>query len=290
MDPSLPSILILTRNEEGNIADCLRAASFSDDIVVLDSCSTDRTMEIARSFPHVRVFNRPFDTEHRQRNHALQAIEYKHPWVYVCDADERITPELAMEIGRIVNDPEVPHVAYRLRFKNMFMGRWIRRSSGYPVWIMRLLRPDKVSYEVRETNIHPVVEGTVGELKEHFIHYSFNTGLKRWFEKHNYYSSREALEAKKVRRGKVPWRRLLSGKDPMLRRRTMKNLSFFLSARAGWRFGLMYVLRGGWLEGRAGFHYCMMVATYEYWLELKIRELESDWTGRTDRLAEELMG
>src|SRR6266536_6534387 len=90
-----PSVVILTLNEEHNIADCLRALSFTDDIVLVDSHSTDRTVEIAESFPNVRVYRRTFDTEYKQRNFALHEVEYKHDWVYICDADERVPADLA---------------------------------------------------------------------------------------------------------------------------------------------------------------------------------------------------
>ncbi len=91
------SVLVLTRDEERNIASCLRTLSFSDDVVVLDSLSTDRTIEIARSFPNVRVVQRAFDTEYMQRNFGLHEITYKHPWLYVCDADETVPDELVRE-------------------------------------------------------------------------------------------------------------------------------------------------------------------------------------------------
>src|SRR5438094_8159392 len=83
-----PSVLLLTKNEELNIEACLQGLEFSDDIVVLDSFSSDRTVEIARTFPNVRVIQRVFDIEWRQRNYGLQDIPYKHPWVYICDTDE----------------------------------------------------------------------------------------------------------------------------------------------------------------------------------------------------------
>lgn len=284
-----PSVLVLTRNEEFNIDACLRTLSFTDDIVVLDSLSTDRTLEVARSFPNVRTVQRPFDTEWKQRNFGLHEIEYKNPWVYICDADERVPAELAEELLRVVSDPSAEHAAYRLRYKNIYMGKWIRHASSYPVWIMRLVRPERVTYEVRETNVHPIVDGTTGSLQEHFIHYSFNSGLRRWFQKHNFYSTREAMEGVKVRRQARPGLRLLRAKDPMIRRRALKNLSYFLTARAFLRFVSMYVFGRGFLDGIAGAHYCFMIAMYEYWIELKIHEYEAEWRTRTDALTGRLL-
>jgi glycosyltransferase involved in cell wall biosynthesis len=285
------SAVILTLNEEHNIADCIQSLGFSDDIVILDSGSTDRTVQIAGSFPNVRVFRRTFDTEYKQRNFALHEIEYKHEWVYICDADERVPADLAREIVAVAtaNDPSRGHVAYRLRYRNMYLGRWIKHASGYPVWIIRLVRPRRVRYEVRETNVHPIVDGTVGELAGHFVHYSFSGGLERWFAKHNYYSTREAMEGVRIRAtGRPPLRQLFAG-DLMARRRAMKNFSYFLIGRGFFRFLHQYVLRLGILDGVSGFHYCMMISMYEYWIELKMTEFESNWRVQTDKTVRRLL-
>jgi len=278
-----PSVVILTRDEEDNIADCLRALAFSDDIVILDSFSTDRTLKIAAAFPNVRIFQRPFDTEWKQRNYALHEIAYKHPWLYICDADERVPEDLAAEILRVINDPGRRQAAYRVRFKNMYMGQWIKRSSSYPVWIMRLVRPSRVSYEVRETNVHPIVDGAIGSLQSHFIHYSFNSGMERWFLKHNFYSSREALEGVKQRSRGWPSLMSLWSRDRMVRRRSLKNMSYFLGGRPIWRFLAGYILGGGFLDGHAGLSYALLMAMYEYWIELKIKERESHWRRSGDK-------
>src|SRR4051812_35811947 len=283
-----PSVLVLTKNEEVNIEGCLEGLSFTDDVVILDSFSTDRTVEIAKRFANVRVFQRPFDIEYRQRNYGLHDIPFRHAWVYICDADERLPPETVKELIETVNLANQPHAAYRIRFKNFFLGRNIGHASGYPVWIIRLVRPQLVTYEVRETNVHPVVQGTVGELREHFHHFSFNSGVARWFAKHDFYSTREAIEGTKVRAAGLPPLRALRASDPMARRRTLKNLSYFLRARALWRFLHTYFIRGGCLDGAAGFHYCAMIALYEYWIELKMRQFEDPWDQRTEVVAKSL--
>ncbi len=284
-----PSILILTRNEESNIASCIEACSFSDDIVVLDSFSTDRTVEVARAFPNVRVYQRHFDTEYLQRNHGIKEIEYKHPWVYVCDADERVLPELRDEMLQEINRPDQEHSAFRLRYKNMFLGRWIRRSSGYPVWIIRLMRPEKVRYEIRATNVHPIVDGSVGSLDQHFEHSSFASGLVRWFNKHNYYSDREAFEALRVRADGLPRLGQLFSSDPMVRRRAAKNLSFVLPLRGVLRWLHDVVLKAGFLDGWTGIRYSTMISMYEYWLEVKIAEAQRKWREGTERWVRRLL-
>lgn len=286
------SVLILTKDEEINMSRCLKTLSWSDDIVVLDSHSTDRTCEIALRFPNVRIVKRPFDTWSKHSNWALEHIEFKHPWVYYSDADERMTPLLRDEIMRVINDASLSHVAYRLRYKNMFLGRWIRRGGLYPVWIIRLFRPDKIRYEDRDVNAHPVVQGTLGELREHFIHWSFNKGMTPWFTKHNSYSTMEAGEAVRVLKGslfKELWT-IARAREPLVRRRALKNLSFFLPLRMLARFCYMYFLRLGMLDGRAGLHYAAMISMYEYWIELKVRELQRPWHERTTRLAKKMLG
>ncbi|MBX3364971.1 MAG: glycosyltransferase family 2 protein [Phycisphaeraceae bacterium] len=285
------SVLILTKDEEINIARCLKTLSWSDDIVVLDSFSTDRTCDIAAQFPNVRIVRRKFDTWSRHSNWALEHIDFKHPWVYYSDADERVTPALRDEILAVINDPAREEVAYRLRYKNMFMGRWVHRGGLYPVWIIRLFRPDKIRYEDRDVNAHPVVQGALGELREHFIHWSFNKGMYPWFVKHNSYSSMEAGEAVRVLQGSLfkELATIVRAKEPLVRRRAFKNLSFFLPLRMVARFGYMYILRMGFLDGRAGLNYAAMISMYEYWIELKVRELQRRWHDRTTRLASRLL-
>jgi glycosyltransferase involved in cell wall biosynthesis len=273
------SVLILTKNEEANIQGCLETLAFSDDIVVLDSHSTDQTAELAASFPNVRILTRDFDTEYMQRNHGLHAVEWKNQWVYVCDADERVPAELAAELQAIAaRGAEVSApVAYRSRYRNMFRNEWIRHCAGGDVWLLRMLRPEMVRYERRQTNVHPIVQGEIGELAERFVHYSFNSGLKRWFTKHNYYSDREAMEAVQVVMQGRPTIAQMRDADPIVSRRAMKNFSFFLPFRWAWRFGFDFVAKRGLLDGFAGAHYCALVSMYEYWIELKMKERTANW-------------
>lgn len=285
-----PSILVLTKDEEINIEACLKCFEFADDVVVLDSYSSDRTLAIAKRFPNVRIIQRKFDTWSNHSNWALRNIEFKHPWVYYSDADERVPAALRDEILAKINDPSLPYAAYRLRYRNMFMGRWIRHGGLYPVWILRLFRPERVYYEDREVNAHPVVDGQIGELQESFIHYSFNKGLAAWFHKHNSYSQMESHEAMRVLGNSSLGEHLRHAfsSDKLVRRRAIKNLSFYPPMRGLVRFIYMYLLRMGFLDGRAGFHYAGMISMYEYWIELKIREQRARWREHTDRLATEL--
>ncbi len=108
--------------------------------------------------------------------YGLTEIEFKHAWVYTPDADEITPDDLKTEMLAITSDPTRPEVFFKARYKNMFMGRWIKHASLYPTWITRLVRPDRVRFE---RSVHSRASGGAeGELKAHFIHYSFNKGLE----------------------------------------------------------------------------------------------------------------
>ncbi len=272
------SVLILTLNEEANIAACLDAVKWSDDVVVFDSNSTDRTVEIATAFG-ARVFSRKFDNERDHRKASIQ-LGFKHPWVFNPDADEICTPALRDEMLDVISQPGRPEVAYRCRFKNMFMGKWIRHSSMYPTWVVRLLRPDKLRFE-REINLRYVPDGPEGRLRAHFEHYSFNNGFQAWFEKHNRYSSAEARESiKSLSSGKMPWLALFSGNSAR-RRHALKELSFRMPMRAFARFIYLYIFRMGFLDGRAGWRYCILLYFYEYMIVVKMDEIRRRQKGLT---------
>lgn len=265
------SILVLTLDEERNLPACLESVAWSDDIVVLDSFSNDATCDIARA-AGARVVQRRLENWAAHQNWAVENIPFKNPWVYYTDADEVVTAELREEMLAIAADPHAPAVAYRVRFKNQFMGRWIRRSSLYPTWVLRFFRPEKVRWE-RLVNPVAVVDGPEGRLQGHFLHYSFNKGMAAWFDKHNKYSTQEAAEAiKSVQSGGLRLADVLSS-DPVRRRRAFKELSWRMPLRPLLRFLYMYVLRLGFLDGRAGFTYCRLIAIYEYMIDLKVKEL-----------------
>jgi glycosyltransferase involved in cell wall biosynthesis len=262
----------MTLNEEENLPACLASLSWCDDIVVLDSFSTDRTVEIAEA-AGARILQRGYDSEYKQRMFGMREIEYKHPWVYVPDADEICTPELRDEMLAIAADRDRPEAFFRARYKNMFMGRWVKHSSLYPTWNPRFFRPDRVHFE-REVHMRCIGDGPAGRLDAHYLHYSFNKGLKAWYEKHNRYSSSEARESlNSLRSGKIPWKQIFSLQSET-RRQGLKELSCHLPFRPFARFLYMYVFRGGFLDGPQGYHYCRLIAAYEYMIIIKIMELK----------------
>jgi len=265
------SIIILTLNEETNLPACLESVSWSDDIVLVDSFSSDRTVEIAKA-AGARIVQRRFDNWSAHQNWAVENIEFKHPWVYYSDADEVMPSELRDEILKVTSEKDRAEVAYRVRFKNMMCGRWIRRSSLYPSWIPRLWKPEKIRWK-REANPVAIIDGPVGRLQNHFYHYSFSKGFYAWFEKHNKYSSHEAAETlKELDHGAIDFKGLVST-DPVRRRLALKHLSFRMPARPFVNFMYRYLLRMGLLDGRAGLTYCTLQAIYEYMICCKVKEL-----------------
>jgi len=195
------SVLILTLNEEINIGECLDSCRWSDDLVVFDSCSTDRTREIALS-KGARVFQRPFDNYAAQRNAALSTVTYAHPWVLMVDADERVPADLAAEIADSVRSVNDRVVMFRMRRKDFFLGKWLKRSSGYPTWFGRLVVPGRVHVQ-REYNEEYIADGDVAHLKTHLHHLPFNKGIDYWYQRHNRYSHIEAVFIKNAQRSRL---------------------------------------------------------------------------------------
>lgn len=264
------SILILTYDEAINLPDCLSSVAFSDDVVVLDSGSTDTTVQLAES-AGATVLQRPFDNYAAQRNYGL-SHDFKHDWILMLDADERIPEDFVEEIRAVTDLQENPITLYRMRRKDMFMGRWLKRSSGYPTWFGRLFRKGAVRVE-REINEEYYTDGEIGLLDGHLIHYPFNKGIGYWLERHNRYSTMEAKRLLEERESSIPWTGFWS-KDPMLRRKAFKQFAYRVPCRPFFTFCYLYFLRFGFLDGMPGLQFSLMRATYEFMISLKMRELK----------------
>lgn len=264
------SIYILTHNEQIDIAACIESAMLSDDIIVVDSVSSDRTVEIARQYP-VRVVEHPFESHGKQRTWMLRSLETKYEWVYILEADERMTPELFEECVQAIEGSEA--IGYYVAERVIFMDRWIKHCTQYPRYQMRLFRKDKVWFTDYGHTEREVCDGPTGFLKETYPHYTCSKGFSRWIEKHNRYSTDEAAETiAQLDRGQVSWRDLFGGKSEVERRRALKDLSLRLPWRPFLRFIYMYILLGGFLDGKPGFAWCTLQTFYEYLILLKVWE------------------
>ncbi len=265
------SVFILTHNEEIDAAACIESALLSDDVIVVDSFSHDKTADIARRYP-VRFVQHAFESHGKQRTWMLDAIPTKHNWVYLLEADERMTPALFNECCQVIRSSD--HVGYYVAERVIFMNRWIRHSTQYPRYQLRLLKRGQVWFDDYGHTEREVVNGTAGFLKETYPHYTCSKGFSRWFEKHNRYSTDEARETLfQLQERKVSWQQLLFGRTEVSRRRALKDLSLRIPGRPLVRWFYMYFLLGGIWDGRAGFAWCTLQAFYEYMIVLKTWEL-----------------
>lgn len=266
------SIFILTHNEELDIAACIESASLSDDVIVVDSFSSDRTLEIAQGYPHVRTVQHAFESHGKQRTWMLRQIPTKHDWAYLLEADERMTPALFAECEAAAAAGE--HVGYYVAERVMFMDKWIKHSTQYPRYQLRLLDKQQVWFDDYGHTEREVLAGSSGFLRETYPHYTCGKGFSRWIEKHNRYSTDEARETvMQLSEGKVRWKAIFVGKSEVERRRALKDLSLRIPGRPLVRFFYMYFFLGGVLDGRAGFTWCVLQAFYEYLILLKVWEM-----------------
>jgi glycosyltransferase involved in cell wall biosynthesis len=276
---SLISVLILTRNEQLDLPAALASVSWSDDIHVLDSHSTDATAEIARAAGatvHTRVFD--YAT---QRNAGLQ-LPFKHPWVFLLDADERATPELSAEMLRTVREMQgspqqyAGVCAFRLRRRDFLFDTWLRHAQISPFYI-RLVRPECSVYSraINEVlNVSGAPQSAIRDHAEPFDHFPFNKGIAHWIAKHNVYSTMEAQLIHGEQDLRNPsLRTAFMDPDFHLRRRHQKALFYRMRGRPILKFLYMMLYRGALLDGHAGLVYATLQAFYEYLIVLKTAEL-----------------
>jgi glycosyltransferase involved in cell wall biosynthesis len=274
------SILILTKNEEKDLPGCLESVSWSDDIHVYDSFSTDKTVAIAEQF-NAKVTQRLSDStqslfggnESEHRNWGLRNIPFKYSWVFQMDADERMPAELVTIIHDAVLNAD-DKVAFRVQRRDFFMGRWLQHVQASPFY-MRLFRPEKMRYE-RLVNPISIPDGFVGQIEGFIEHYPFSKGISHWLERHNSYSNFEAKQFinNKLNNETFSIQKAFCSPDFNSRRFHQKELFYRLPARPLLKFVILYILKRGFLDGKPGLTYALLQVIYEYMIDLKIRELK----------------
>ena len=267
------SVLVLTKNEQQDLPGCLESVSWCDDVIVYDSFSTDDTPAIAERFG-ARVVKRVFDNWAAHQNWGLRNLPFKHPWVFYIDADERMTPELVASVREAAAGPG-DNVAFRIQRRDFFLGTWLKHVQSSPFYL-RLFRPEKMRYE-RLVNPVSIADGPVGAVAGYLDHFPFSKGVGHWFERHNSYSALEARQIVQNRRERVvfSWRKALTARDFHERRFHQKELFYRLPWRPVVKFLVLYVGKGGFLDGRAGLTYAILCAIYEYMIVVKVRELDA---------------
>ena len=246
-DKAPVSVVVITRNEEDNISDCLKSAAWADEIVILDDNSTDKTVSIVRQFTD-KVSIRKMDIEGRHRNYAYSLA--KNNWVLSLDADERVSPELAREITELLKG-EMKYKAYTIPIKTYIGTRWIRHSGWYPAPKVRLF--DKRSFKYEEAEVHPrvFIDGPCGHLTKDIVHYSYK-------DFHDFFISlnnQTTLEAKK-------WFK------------ERRNVNFVKVQREALsRFLKGYIQKGGFKDGLLGFIISWAGGQYQLMSYIKYKEM-----------------
>jgi glycosyltransferase involved in cell wall biosynthesis len=263
------SVVILTLNEEIALPGCLLSLKECNDIVVLDSGSTDATASIAAA-ARARVFTRRFDTFAGQRNFAQTQIPFLHRWVFHLDADERMTPELDGECRAAVKASDLD--GFRVAPKMFFEGRWVRHCTDYPAYQARLVQAPRFEFTQAGHGQRERATMTLANLRNSYTHDLSIYGRDAWLEKHRRYAKAEAMGLREESQDDSIGR-LLSA-DRLSRRRALKRLSFRLPFRPTLRFLYQYGLRGGFLDGKQGLDYCMLLARYERFISEEIEKLK----------------
>jgi len=259
------SVLVLTRNEEVNIAACLESVLWADEVLVVDSYSTDGTVEICKSMG-AKVLFHVFEGYAAQRNWALANLPFSNDWVLMLDADEHVPRNLAREIAGVISRGGNGRTGFYLKFRHIFFGRWLKHGGLYPTWVLRLFRRGCVRFEERPMNEHAILDGAAGYLTEPFEHRD-RKPLSAWIAKHNRYAELEAEEFLRERfaggyRSSIEPR--LFGSQAERKRwiklRVWNRLP--LLARPFFLFFRNYFLKFGFLDGGAGLIYHVL---WSFW-------------------------
>ena len=234
------SVVIVTLNEEERIRACLESVAWADEIIVIDSESQDKTVQIAREITdHVVV--RPWPGFAAQKNFAV--AQASGDWILSLDADETVSPSLRTDIERVLREGG-PAVGYAVPRRNIFLGAWVRHGGLYPDWQIRLFRNRRGTFGARAVHESVTIDGPVGRLAGHLEHRSYR-GVEDFLTRANRYSSLAAEE----------W--LASGRRVHTSDVLTRPLGRFLS---------MYVLRAGFLDGWRGL---LLAALYAYYVAMR---------------------
>jgi glycosyltransferase involved in cell wall biosynthesis len=244
------SVIVIALNQEDNIVPCLETVRWADDIVLVDSGSQDRTLELARGYTD-RIFSIDWPGFGAAKNYALD--QAKGDWVFSLDTDERVSEALRDEIISMVRGKS-PYAGYRLPRKNYFGGRWIKRLGWYPDYTLRLFRRDQGRFRERAVHEEVVVDGPVGVLHTPLDHYSY-AGVSDYLARQDRYASLAAQEM------------LKEGRKPCAGELFWRPLSHFLK---------LYVLRLGFLEGRLGYTLALLGSLYNFLKYYYLRELREE--------------
>lgn len=245
---SLISAIVITKNEERNISECLATLEWVDEIIVVDAGSTDETVSLAKKATR-KVFVRPWDGYGSARNYALSRA--KGDWILWLDADERLTPELREEIRLILRSTSNEVAAFDMPRKANFLGKWIEHCGWYPGRVTRLFRRSSGKFTEDKVHERLLIEGKTVSLKHELLHYT-DPNLFHYFDKFNRYTSFAAEDLERQGRGFSYVKLLL---NPI------------------WVFVRMYILKRGFLDGIQGLILCVLSSCYVFTKYAKLWEI-----------------
>lgn len=269
------SVIILTKNEEQDLPACLASLAWCNDVHVVDSGSSDRTVDIARAHG-ATVWTNPFTSFGQQRNWAIDHCAVKNDWILFLDADERSTPEFRRAVVSAIDSAEPEVAGFYCCWKMMLGDRWLKRSDNFPKWQFRLFRKGLARFiDVGHGQKEGAVEGRIEYLREPYLHYAFSRGWEVWTERHRRYARQEAEE----RSGKSLKVQDLVSPHGSKRNPAIKLLVGNLPGWPQFRFFYSYVLKGGFLEGNEGLTYCRKIMWYEQETQREMKRLKAAVTG-----------
>ena len=273
------SILVPIKNEADNLPRCLDALQWADEIYVVDSMSTDGSIEIAEQLG-AKVVQFEFNgTWPKKKNWSLENLPFRNEWVFIVDADEVLPPATQEEVRQTTTDDTEEAAGYWINRRFMFMGKWLRHAY-YPNWNLRLFRHKLGRYEKltgintasgdNEVHEHVVVQGKTKHLHAEMDHYAFPS-VEVFVEKHNRYSNWEARVA--LQKEDQSHARQLQETRVKSRRR-LKMLANKLPFRPLLRFLYVYIWQQGFLDGKEGYYFARLHAMYELLTVAKTVELQ----------------
>ena len=241
------SVVIIARNEETSLPRCLEAVRWADEIIMGDSGSADRTVEVARMHG-VKAFSYEWRGFGPAKQGAVDRAEGE--WILSIDADEEVTPELAAEI-RVALERNDHTVGYYLPRRTEFLGRWMLHGGWYPDYVLRLFRKDRGAFTSAMVHETVRVDGPTAYLKNDLLHHSYPT-LDRYFDKFNRYTTLAANEA------------FAGGQHVSLAELLVNPIAKFIK---------QYILKGGFLDGARGLLLAILSSGYVSIKYAKLRDL-----------------
>ena len=266
------SIIILTKNEQSDLPGCLNAVAWCEDVHVVDSGSSDKTVEMAIELG-AKVYVNEFKSFAQQRNWALDNCVLNYEWVLFLDADEHSTPGFCKAVQDAVMSASEDIAGFFCCGKTILDQRWLKRSDNFPKWQFRILRRNRGRFvDVGHGQKEGEISGLLSYIKEPYLHYPFSHGFEAWSTKHLAYARKDSRE---IFNNRLSLMSVISNHGSQ-RNTAIKTLVRRMPAWPLIRFTYSYIFRGGFTEGKEGLFYCKKMLWYERQVKLQLHQLDSN--------------